>query len=379
MKKYKIPFNKPCIVGKELEYIKKAIEKGKLSGNGEFTKKCDSFIEKKFGIKKALLTTSGTDALEMACILLDLKQDDEIILPSYTFVSSVNAILLRGARPVFADIRPDTLNIDENKLEEKITDKTKAIMLVDYAGIGCEMDKIRKIAEKYNLYIIEDAAQGVNAKYKNRYLGSFGDVSAYSFHETKNYIAGEGGALLINNEKFIERAEIIWEKGTNRQQFFRGEIDKYTWVDIGSSFLPSELNAAYLWAQFEHLDDIQNKRKELFEYYYTELKQLEEKKVLSLPIISNECSPNYHIFYLILKNEKTRNSLMDHLKSKGILAVFHYIPLHLSPMGKKIGYKNGDFPITEDLSERLLRLPMYYSLTETEQDYIIKNIIEFFY
>ena len=375
--KYKIPFNKPCIVGKELEYIKMAIEKVKLSGNGEFTKKCDSFIEKKFGIKKALLTTSGTDALEMACILLDLKQDDEVILPSYTFVSSVNAILLRGAKPVFVDIRLDTLNIDENKIEEKITEKTKAIMIVDYAGIGCEMDKIRKIADKYNLYIIEDAAQGVNAKYKNKYLGSFGEIAAYSFHETKNYIAGEGGAVLINNEKFIERAEIIWEKGTNRQKFFRGEIDKYTWVDIGSSFLPSELNAAYLWAQFEHLDMIQNKRKELFEYYYNGLKELEEKNILNLPIIPDECSSNYHIFYLMLKDEKTRNSLMDYLRSKGILAVFHYIPLHLSPMGKKLGYKKGDFPITEDLSNRLLRLPMFYSLTKAEQDYIVRKIKDY--
>lgn len=375
---YKIPFNRPCFIGRELEYIKQAVENGKISGNGEFTKRCNRFIENKFGIKKCLLTTSCTDALEMSAILIDVEPGDEIILPSYTFVSTVNAFVLRGATPMFIDIREDTLNIDENKIEERITEKTKAIVVVHYGGIGCEMDKILEIARRYNLYLIEDAAQGINAKYKDRYLGRIGDIGAYSFHETKNYISGEGGAILINREDFIERAEILLEKGTNRKKFFRGEVDRYTWVDIGSSYLPSDIIAAFLYAQLEHLDHIQKKRKEIFNYYCDNLKELEDRGILRLPVIPENCSINYHLFYILLKDMRTRSSLIEHFKRKGILTVFHYIPLHLSPMGKRFGYREGDFPITEDLSCRLLRLPFYNELKIEELKHIVETLKIFF-
>lgn len=372
--KYKIPFNKPSFTGNELKYIKKTIAMNKISGDGYFTLKCHSFLEKKLGVKKCLLTTSCTHALEMAAILINLKAGDEVILPSYTFVSTVNSFVLRGAKPVFVDIDPRTMNLDHTKIEQAITQNTKAIIPVHYAGIGCNMEKIMAIAKKYNLYVIEDAAQALNSKYKNKFLGTYGDFATLSFHETKNYTCGEGGALLINNENFIERAEIIREKGTDRSKFFRGQVDKYTWVDIGSSYLPSDILAAYLYAQLEKLDHINKKRKNIFDYYYKRLKELEKIGQLKLPYIPKDCKINYHMFYIILPNEKDRDSLMNALKEKGIMAILHYIPLHLSKKGRSYDYKENDLPITENLSGRLLRLPFYNSISTKELNYIIKSI-----
>lgn len=374
MNAYRIPFNKPSLTGKELDYIRESVESGKVSGDGMFSRKCHEFMEKTFGVKKALLTTSCTHALEMAAFLIDLKPGDEVIVPSYTFVSTVNAFVLRGAVPVFIDIRPDTLNLDETLIPEKITRRTKAIFVMHYAGVGCKMDTIMDIAHAHNLVVVEDAAQGINAQYKNQYLGAIAPLGTYSFHETKNYICGEGGALLINEERFIERAEIIREKGTNRSKFFRGEVDKYTWVDIGSSYLPSDILAAYLYAQFEHLDEIQEKRKSIYRFYYENLKDLENEGKLRLPIIPPDCSTNYHLFYILLPTEEKRDNVMNRLKERSILSVFHYVPLHLSPMGRKFGYQEGDFPITENLSSRLLRLPFYNSLTRDELDFIISSL-----
>ena len=372
-----IPFNRQNIFGNELEYIQHAYESGKVSGDGVFTKKCSRFIEESFSIKKALLTTSCTHALELAALLIDLKAGDEVILPSYTFVSTVNAIVLRGAKPVFCEIRTDNLNIDEQKIEELITEKTKAIMPVHYAGVACEMDHIMALAEKYSLYVIEDAAQAINAKYKDKYLGGIGHFGTFSFHETKNYSSGEGGALLINNDKFIERAEIIREKGTNRSKFFRGEVDKYSWVDIGSSFLPSDINAAVLWAQLEHLNEIQQKRKFIYKSYYKGLKSLHDKGILKLPTINDFADSNYHLFHLIMENQEVRDDLMGFLKSNGIHAVFHYIPLHEGQFYIN-NYDKISLPITEELSACLLRLPLFYSLTEEKIDYIIEKIYEYF-
>ncbi|KKM15107.1 hypothetical protein LCGC14_1699390 [marine sediment metagenome] len=371
-----IPFNKPYLSGNEFLYMKDAYDHGKISGDGLYSKKVHEFIETKFGTEKALFVTSCTAALDMSAILIDLKPGDEVIMPSYTFVSTANAILLRNAKIVFAEIEPDTLNIDPCDIMNKITDRTKAIFPIHYAGISCKMDEIQKIANKNNLIIVEDAAQGVNAKYKNKYLGTIGSIGCYSFHETKNYICGEGGAILINKAKYIERAEIIREKGTNRNKFFRGEIDKYTWVDIGSSYIGSDLLAAYLWAQFEKLDEIQQRRKTIYNRYYNGLTELAEKGLLRLPTIPSYSESNYHMFYIILKNESLRNKLLKELKKLKIGAVFHYIPLHLSTMGIKLGYNKGDFPLTEDLSNRLVRLPMYYELTDSEIDYIIKKTKE---
>lgn len=368
---YKIPFNKPGFTGKELEYIKKAIKMNKLSGDGYYTHKCQKLLEKKFLIKKCFLTTSCTHALEMSAFLLDLKPGDEVITPSFTFVSTINAFVLRGAKPVFVDIDPLTLNIDHNKIEEKISKKTRAIFAVHYAGIGCEMDTILEISKKYGLYVVEDAAQAVSSKYKNKFLGTIGDLGTYSFHETKNYTCGEGGALLINNEEFITRAEIIREKGTDRSKFIRGEVDKYTWVDIGSSYLPSDMLAAYLYAQLENMEQIKRKRKNIFNYYYKNLKDLEKQEKLRLPYIPETCDSNYHMFYIILPNEDIRNSLMTKLKEKGIMASFHYIPLHLSKMGEKFEGKKNELPVTENISNRLLRLPFYNSLSEKETEYIV--------
>jgi dTDP-4-amino-4,6-dideoxygalactose transaminase len=370
-----IPFNRPYLTGKEIKYIKNSLNRRKLSGDGYYTKKVNEFIENTFHTPKALLTTSGSAALDMAALLLNLQPEDEIILPSYTFVSTANSFLLTGAKLVFAEIKEDTLNINPKDVKEKITSKTKAIVPVHYAGVACDMDAIMEIANKKNIKIIEDAAQGVNAKYKGKYLGTIGDIGCYSFHETKNYSCGEGGAILINKDKeLIERAEIIREKGTNRSKFFRGEIDKYTWVDIGSSFLPSEILAAFLYAQFEQLDEINNKRKFIFNYYFKHLKELEDQEILRLPIIPEGCECNAHMFYILLNSEKERNKLMDKLKEKNILSVFHYLPLHTSPMGKKLGYKKGDLPITENISGRLLRLPMYADLKVVELDYIMKEL-----
>jgi dTDP-4-amino-4,6-dideoxygalactose transaminase len=369
-----IPFNRPLIFGSELKNIEKVLESQKLAGDGEFTKLCQNLIEEKFNAKKVMLTTSCTHALEIASFLINLKPGAEIICPSYTFVSSVNSFVLRGGTPKFIDIREDTLNLDETKIESAINDRTVAIMPVHYAGVGCEMDKINEIARKHDLYVIEDAAQGVNGKYKDRYLGTIGDLGTYSFHETKNYTCGEGGALILSNPQFIERAEIIREKGTDRSKFIRGEIDKYSWVDIGSSYLPSDILAAFLYCQLENMDEIKARRRQIFDYYYKHLKELEENDILSLPVIPEDCDSNYHMFYILLKTEKDRNLLIKNLKEKGIQTVFHYIPLHTAPMGLKFGYKEGDLPITESVSKQIIRLPLFYELKQEEQDYIIKEI-----
>ncbi len=371
----RIKFSEPYITNRELELIKDSISKGEISGDRFYTKKCTEFIEQIFGTKKALLTTSCSSALDMAALLLDLKENDEVIMPSYTFVSTANAVVLRGAKPVFAEIDGNTLNIDPIDVERKITEKTKAIFPVHYAGVCCDMDKIMNIAKKYNLKVVEDAAQGVNAKYKGRYLGTIGDIGCYSFHETKNYSCGEGGAILINyDEELAKRAEIIREKGTNRSQFIRGEVDKYTWIDVGSSYLLSDILASILWAQFEKLDEINSKRKKIYETYYEGLKILEDKGKLKLPVIPKYCQSNYHIFYILLNSEEERNYLLDKLKQKDIQATFHYIPLHISPMGRKLGYKSDDLPVTEDVSKRILRLPIYPELCLEDVNYIIEVI-----
>ena len=375
---FKIPFNKPFIIGKELYYISQSVLSGKIAGDGLFTKKCNSLMEELFCAKKVLLAHSCTAALEMAAILCNISEGDEVILPSFTFVSTANAFLLRGAKLVFVDIRQDTLNIDENLISDVITDRTKILLPVHYAGVSCEMDAIMEIAGKNGIYVVEDAAQGVSAKYKGRYLGTIGDIGAYSFHETKNFICGEGGAIVINNEQFIERAEIIREKGTNRSKFFRGEIDKYTWVDIGSSYLPSDILAAFLYAQIENLEKINKKRSTLFDFYYKELISLVNEGMIKLPYVPSSCSSNNHLFYIILEDEKTRNRLMDYMKTKSILSVFHYLPLHLSPMGKSMGYSDGQLPITESISSRLLRLPFYYELKTWEQEVVVDTIKNFF-
>ncbi|MBU3178173.1 dTDP-4-amino-4,6-dideoxygalactose transaminase [Clostridium estertheticum] len=374
-----IPFNKPPFLGKELDYIKDAIVvKNKISGDGFYTRKCNIWLEKSFKANKALLTTSCTHALEMAAILCDIKEGDEVIMPSYTFVSTANAFVLRGAKIVFVDIRPDTMNINENLIEDAITDKTKVIVPVHYAGVSCEMDKIMDIAKKYGLYVVEDAAQGVMSQYKGQSLGNIGDFGCYSFHETKNYSMGEGGALLIRNEKFIERTEIIREKGTNRSKFFRGQIDKYTWVDLGSSYLPSEINAAYLYAQLEEADKINNKRLELWNTYYDILKPLMDKGVIELPHVPKECKHNAHMFYIKTKDMDERTKLIDYLKNNDILSVFHYIPLHSSPAGLKFGRFNGEDKYTTKESERLLRLPMFYDLDVDIVKKICKKLFDFY-
>ncbi len=373
----KIPFNRPFIIGKELEYIAQAVSDGHISGDGIFTKKCHALLEEKFNAKKVLLTTSCTAALEMAALLINIEPGDEVILPSFTFVSTANAFCLRGAKPIFVDIEDKTLNINPDLIEAKITNKTKAIVPIHYAGIGCDMEKIMGIASKYNIPVVEDAAQGVNSKYKGKYLGTIGQLGAFSFHETKNFICGEGGALVINDERFIERAEIVREKGTNRSKFWRGQVDKYTWVDIGSSYLPSDILAAYLYAQLESMDKITVIRRKIYEYYLKKLSPLEERGLLRLPHTPSWCQPNYHMFYILLQTEEIRNGLMKTLKDNGIMAVFHYLPLHTSPMGKEFGYEERELPITEDVSKRLLRLPFYNDLTESDQERIVTIINNF--
>jgi dTDP-4-amino-4,6-dideoxygalactose transaminase len=372
-----IPFNKPFIIGNELEYITQAVQSGQIAGDGVFTKKCHALLEEQLGSCKVLLTTSCTAALEMSAILCNVGPDDEVILPSFTFVSTANAFYMRGAKLVFVDIRPDTLNIDETKIEEAITPQTKVIVPVHYGGVGCEMNTIMNIARKHNIYVVEDAAHAMDSTYRNEPLGTIGDLGCYSFHETKNCICGEGGALIINKEKFIERAEIIREKGTDRSKFFRGEIDKYTWVDIGSSYLPSDLLAAFLYAQLEHMPKINKRRRKIFDYYYKHLGELADKDFLQLPVTPSECHASGHLFYMILKDEATRNSLLKHLQSNGILAVFHYLPLHLSRIGRSMGYTDGQLPVTEMASSRLLRLPLYYGLQKEEQNRVIKCISDF--
>jgi len=374
-----IPFNRPFIVGKELYYIAQAVQGGHLAGDGAFTKKCNEWMEREFGAKKVLLTHSCTAALDMSALLCDLDPGGEVIMPSFTFVSTANAFALRDAHIRFVDIRPDTLNMNENLIEEAVTEKTKAIVPVHYAGVSCEMDTIMEIASRHGLLVVEDAAQGVNATYKGRYLGTIGHLGTYSFHETKNFISGEGGAVVVNDDRFIERAEIIREKGTNRSKFFRGEVDKYTWVDIGSSFLPSEIVAAFLYAQLEEADTITRKRQEIFGYYAEQFESLVSRGFFRIPACPEGCRHNAHLFYIIIQTEREdRERLIAHLKKKGIGAVFHYVPLHTSPMGRKMGYEEGDLPITEEMSERLIRLPCYYELTREEQDRVIGAVREFF-
>ena len=373
-----IPFNKPPYTGNEDQYIIESIRSSKISGDGEFTKRCHKWFEEKLQCNKALLTTSCTHALEMAAILLDIKQGDEVIMPSYTFVSTANAFVLRGAKIVFVDIRPDTMNI-ETKIEAAITKKTKVIVPVHYAGVACEMDVIMNIASKYNLYVVEDAAQGIMSTYKGKPLGTIGHIGAYSFHETKNYTsAGEGGLLIINDKKFAQRAEIIREKGTNRSQFFRGMVDKYSWVDIGSSYLMNDVSAAYLWGNLVKADEINQDRLRIWNRYYTELKNLEEQDLITLPTIPNHCIHNSHMFYLKVKNLEERTAIIKYLLENNILSVFHYVPLHSSEAGLRLGRFSGDDKFTTKESEQLIRLPMYYGLSNEEVRCII-NIIKEYY
>jgi dTDP-4-amino-4,6-dideoxygalactose transaminase len=373
----KIPFNKPFIAGKELYYIAQAVALGNIAADGYFTQACSSLFEKRFGIHRVLMTPSCTAALEMAAILCDLKPGDEVIVPSYTFVSTVNAFVRLGAKPVFVDIRPNTMNIDDILIERAITPRTKAIFPVHYAGVACRMSQIMAIAKRHGLFVVEDAAQGVNAFYGDKVLGSIGHMGTYSFHETKNYICGEGGALCINDLRFVERAEIIRDKGTNRKQFFRGLVDKYTWVDIGSSYVPSEISCAFLYAQLELLEEIAARRRASYEFYRSSLKPLEVEELLRLPRIPEDCRSNYHMFYILLRDRRARDELLSHLKSQNIHAVFHYIPLHSSPMGQKFGYTENDLPVTNDISGRLLRLPLYYDITEEEQTRVVDGIRAF--
>ena len=378
MRRVRISFNRPPFVGKETEYIKEAVEKnGMICGDGPFTKKCSQWMKERFQTKNVLLTTSCTHALEMAAFLADIQPGDEVIMPSYTFVSTADAFVLRGATCVFVDIRPDTMNIDETKIEEAITEKTKAIVPVHYAGVSCAMDEIMAIAKKYNLKVVEDAAQGVNAFYKGKALGTIGDFGCYSFHETKNYSMGEGGAILFQDDRYLEPAEILREKGTNRSQSFRGQIDKYTWVGYGSSYLPSDMNAAYLWAQLEEADKINDKRLSIWNFYHEELKELEDKGVLERPYIPEYATHNAHMYYIKVKDLRVRTKLLAYLKERGILSVFHYVPLHSATAGKKFGRFHGEDVYTTKESERLCRLPMYYSLSLEEAAEVVKALKEF--
>lgn len=373
-----INFNVPPVVGNELSYMEEAIKNRKICGDGIFTKKCSSWMEEKTGTAKALLTTSCTHAIEMSAILSNIQPGDEVIMPSYTFVSTADAFVLRGAKVIFVDIRPETMNIDERLIEEAVTERTKAIVPVHYAGVSCKMDEICDIASRYNLSVIEDAAQGAMSFYKGKPLGTLGDYGCYSFHETKNYSMGEGGALLIKDPENIERAEIIREKGTNRSKFFRGQIDKYTWMDAGSSYLPSDLNAAYLWAQLEKADEILNDRMASWNLYNQLLKELEEEGYIRLPEIPEECTHNAHMFYIKTKDLEERQNLISFLKAKGVGAVFHYIPLHSAPAGKKYGEFFGKDIYTTSESEKLLRLPLYYGLKETDVMYIAEQVRKFY-
>ncbi|HAB75596.1 dTDP-4-amino-4,6-dideoxygalactose transaminase [Pantoea septica] len=374
-----IPFNAPPVVGSELEYMQSAMASGKLCGDGGFTRRCQQWMEQRFGSKKVLLTPSCTASLEMAALLIDLQPGDEVIMPSYTFVSTANAFVLRGATIVFVDIRPDTLNIDESKIEAAITEKTRAIVPVHYAGVACEMDAIMALAAKHQLWVIEDAAQGVMSRYKGRALGTIGHIGCFSFHETKNYTAGgEGGATLINDAALVERAEIIREKGTNRSQFFRGQVDKYTWRDIGSSYLMADLQAAYLWAQLEAADRINQHRLRLWQRYYDALRPLAAQGRIQLPLLPADCEHNAHMFYIKLRDSDDRQALISWMKEAEILTVFHYIPLHSSPAGQRFGRFHGEERFTTVESERLLRLPLFYNLTDNNQNTVISSLLSFF-
>jgi dTDP-4-amino-4,6-dideoxygalactose transaminase len=373
----RIPFNRPFFSGKEFEFIRQAIANWQLSGDGAFTKKCHAFLENELQIPRALLTTSCTHALEMSAILLDIKPGDEVIIPSFTFVSTANAFVLRGARPVFVDVRPDTLNLDETKLESLITPRTKAILVVHYAGVACELDTILQVAGRHGIPVVEDNAHGLFGKYKGKYLGTFGCLATQSFHETKNFTCGEGGALLINDPQYIERAEIIREKGTNRSRFFRGQVDKYTWVDIGSSYLPSDILAAFLYAQLQARDRIQNTRRRIWEYYDEQLRDWAESLGVQLPSVPSHCEQPFHMYYLVMPTLEQRQGLIEHLNARDINSVFHYLPLHLSSMGHQFGGKEGDCPVTEFVSDRLLRLPFYNELSEDDQARVVTAVKDF--
>ncbi len=372
-----IPFNRPFTTGKEYDYMRQAIDNGHISGDGPFTKHCQQLLEDYVGCKSGLLTTSCTDALEMAALLLDIRPGDEVILPSFTFVSTANAFVLRGAKPIFADIRPDTLNLDERALEKLITPRTKAIVPVHYAGVGCEMDAILDIAKRHGVAVVEDNAHGLFGRYRGRNLGTFGELATLSFHETKNISCGEGGALLINDLKHLELAEILRSKGTNRNRFFRGQVDKYTWVNLGSSFLPSDLLAAFLCAQLEAKEDIQGRRKRAWQGYAEGLASWAVKHGVGMPVIPPHCDQTYHMFYLVLPTAQDRQALMKHLTESGVSAVFHYVPLHLSEMGQHLGGFAGQCPVTEDISDRLLRLPFFNDLTEGQQARVIAGLLDF--
>ena len=373
-----IPFNVPPCVGDELDYVKQAIDSHKICGDGAFTKQCNAWLEERFHAQKVLLTTSGTTALDMAMLLCDIHPGDEVILPSFTFSSTATAAVLAGAKLVFVDIRPDTMNIDETKIEQAITDKTRVIIAMHYAGVACEMDTIMDIARRHDLKVVEDAAQGVMSSYKGKALGTIGDFGCYSFHETKNYSMGEGGAIVINNPDYIEQAEILREKGTNRAKFFRGQVDKYTWVDFGDSYLPSELNAAYLWAQLEMADEINNDRLHSWHEYDAAFKPLESAGKLGLPAIPDGCVHNAHMYYIKCKDLEERTRFISFMKENEIFCVFHYVPLHSAPAGLKFGRFHGEDRYTTRESERLVRLPMFYRLTEEQTDYIISKVKEFY-
>lgn len=377
MKAYRIPFNKPGLTGNELRYVADAITQGHTAGDGIYTKRCDRFFQERLGVARALLTTSCTHALELAALLLEIKPGDEVIVPSFTFVSTVNAFVLRGAKPVFIDVRPDTLNLDEHLLEGLITSRTKAIVPVHYAGVGCEMDIIGSIAQRHKVAVVEDNAHGLFAKFKGRYLGTFGKMATLSFHETKNVICGEGGSILVNDETYVERAEILREKGTNRSKFFRGQVDKYTWVDIGSSYLMSDILAAFLYAQLERVEQVSASRKRIWQTYHDQLSNWADEHGVRLPHIPPHCEQPYHMFYLIMPSVEARGALIDALKARGILSVFHYLPLNASPMGIQAGGSPGQCPVTECISERLLRLPFYNDLSEAEQAEVIDAIRQF--
>ena len=374
----KIPFNKPSAVGKEQQYIAEAMASGQLGGDGPFARRCQQLLEERYSIPKVLLTHSCTGALEMAALLCEVGPGDEVIMPSYTFVSTANAFVLRGAQPRFVDIRPDTLNIDEKLIEEAINEHTKAIIPVHYAGVGCEMDEIMRLADRYDLYVIEDAAQALGAEYRGRPLGTFGELGCFSFHETKNLVSGEGGALAVNCAEFADAADIIHQKGTNRKQFLRGEVDKYTWVGVGSSYAPSEITAAFLYGQLQQQDVVQAARMKLWRTYHQALADLEQAGCLVRPHWPQHCSHNAHIYYLLTADLTERQALIKYLAQRGIGATFHYIPLHSSPMGQKLGYRRGQLPVTEEMSERLVRLPLYYELTETEVLRVVEAVYEFY-
>ena len=372
-----IPFNRPTETGNEMAYMAQSMQSGRISGDGLFTKKCHQLIEESLGVHKALLTTSCTHALEMAALLLKIQPGDEVIVPSFTFVSTINAFVLRGARPVFSDIRPDTLNLDERKLEALITPRTKAIVPVHYGGVGCEMDQIGALADHHGIAVVEDNAHGLYARYKGRYLGTFGVMATQSFHETKNFTCGEGGALLINDTRYSEAAEIIREKGTNRSRFFRGQVDKYTWVDVGSSYLPSDMLAAYLYAQLEARQPIQHKRQRLWESYAQWLRPWADQYGVQLPFVPAHCDQAYHLFYLLMPSLEVRTAFINYLKAQGIQSVFHYLPLHTSQMGQAFGWQPGDCPVTETVSDRLVRLPFYTDMTMADLEQVVDAIVGF--